>query len=543
MVDVGQNLSGWAAIDIEEARGTEVRLRYAEDVDADGNLDTHQIDVFVKSGAFQTDEYIAKGTSVEHWAPRFVYHGFRYIEIEGLSHPPTADSVRACVVHTDLPTRGAFECSNPLLNQIQQAARWSTLTNYHSIPTDCPHREKNGWTGDASLSAEQVLLNFNPLAAYRKWLHDIQDVQRPSGQIPGIVPTGGWGYNWGSGPAWDSALFLIPWYVYVYDGDDALLRMMYPAMARYFQFAESMLDGGIANFGLGDWCPPTGGPGDHACPTMVTDTAYVYVMAGVLEKSATMQGLDRDATRYRAAADRIRRAFRQKFVDEAAGQVLGHCQTSTATALYQGLLDPEEVPKFLKTLLNQLADADYHLDTGILGAKYVMHLLTDHGFGEIAYRVASQTTFPSWGHWIQQGATTLWEMWNGDGSHNHHMFSDISAWFYQALAGILPDPDDPGFHHIWLRPQVVSDLAYARAYHDGPYGRIRCAWEKMGDTLRIEVSVPANSHATLIWPEAYAEQVHRVNSGPALAVTRADSDGRYRIELGAGDYVLTGNGR
>lgn len=545
IVDVGQNIAGFARIRVREPRATTVTLRYAESLDEQGELDTKAIAELVTSGEFQTDRYVAKGEGEEVWAPRFVYHGFRYVEIDGLSHAPTSDSVQACVMHTDLPVRGEFTCSSDLLNRIQQAARWSTLTNYHSIPTDCPHREKNGWTGDASLSSEQVLLNFDPVAAYRKWMQDFLDIQRPSGQLPGIVPTGGWGFNWGSGPAWDSALFLIPWHVYLYTGDSDLLRTMLPAMERYLQFALTMMCDGIADFGLGDWCPPTGGPSGHACPTAVTDTAWVYVMARVLAKACERCMEPASASRYHGIADTIRRAFRTRFVDGETGRVEGDCQTATATALYQGLLEPSEVPRFLDTLLRQLKDRGEHLDTGILGAKYVMHTLAEHDLGEVGYRVASQTTFPSWGHWIAQGATTLWEMWDGGGSHNHHMFSDISAWFYQALAGIWPDEDDPGFHHIRFRPQVVAGLHYVRAHHDALYGRVSCEWRKRGDTLVLHVTVPVNCRATLFWPGAYGKDIRPLPHPDAAAhwqeaelPSEAGTATVFRLRSGA--YGFTG---
>lgn len=536
--DVGQNLSGWARIELQEPEGTEVTLRYAEDLDAQGRLDTSHIDIFVKSGAFQTDQYIAKGEGQEVWEPRFVYHGFRYVEVRGLSHPPTLGTVKARVVHTALESRGEFQCSNALLNQIQQAARWSTLTNYHSIPTDCPHREKNGWTGDAALSAEQVLLNFNPTTAYFKWMQDLRDVQRPSGQIPGIVPTGGWGYNWGSGPAWDSALFLIPWYVYLYEGNTLLLEQMYPAMAAYLRYAESMANHYLVDFGLGDWCPPTGGPAGHACPTAVTDTAYFYVMADVMAKTARVLGRRDDEGRYEALAEAIRNAFRQAFLDSASGRVVGDCQTSQACVLYQKLVNSDETERVLARLVEHVESKDRHLDAGILGAKYVMHSLTELGLVDLTYAMATQTTFPSWGHWLEQGATTLWEQWDGEGSHNHHMFSDISAWFYQGLAGIQADPGKPGYQHILLRPQPVPGLEWVRAWHESLYGRIECNWRTEGQRFTAEVRVPVNCQATLTLPRGYTEGLQEGGAEP-VGITVQEEGDQITVAMGSGDYRFT----
>lgn len=532
--DVGQNLSGWARIQVQGPAGSEVTLRYGESVDADGALDNQNIAVFVKSGAFQTDKYILKGEGVETWEPRFVYHGFRYVEVTGLSEPPTLDTLSARVVHTALSSRGSFECSDPLLNAIQTAALWSTLSNYHSIPTDCPHREKNGWTGDAALSSEQVLLNFDPMAAYHKWLNDFDDAQRPSGQLPGIVPTGGWGFNWGSGPAWDVALFLLPWYLFEYCGDRSALTAHYPQMCAYLTFAQSMMVQGLVEFGLGDWCPPTGGPGGHQCPTTVTDTAYVYVMADIAAKVAAILDRPEEERSHRALAQTVRDAFRRAFCDFEQGTVRGDCQTSTACALYQGLLEPEERSRFLATLIRQVEAADYHLDTGILGAKYVMHVLSAEGRSDLAYRIASQTSFPSWGHWLSQGATTLWECWNGDGSHNHHMYSDVSAWFYQGLAGILTDPLEPGFQHVVFRPQPVPGMDWAQAYHHSLYGEIGCRWEREGNAIVVTAEVPVNCHATLLLPKGAVlgdlEGQEAVGADVAAEGIRFGS-GRYRFSF------------
>ena len=248
---------------------------------------------------------------MEEWEPRFTYHGFRYVELTGWPGVPSVDDIDGRAVHTDLATAGMFECSNELLNRIQQAARWSTVSNFHGFPTDCPHREKCPWTGDASLSAEQVLLNYSPASAYAKWMDDIADVQRPNGQIPGIAPTGGWGYNWGSGPAWDSALTHIPWYVYLYTGDPGILEDHYEHMKRLVDFTGTMATDDSVSFGLGDWCPPVGEPDAHPCPTSVTSTAYYQAGASLVARAADLPGKTDDAARYAELAGRIRKAWQR----------------------------------------------------------------------------------------------------------------------------------------------------------------------------------------------------------------------------------------
>ncbi len=535
--DLGQNISGWAQIRVFTQPGHEIIIKYAEKIHQDGSLDASNISRLITGGEFQTDKYVTKGGGPEVWEPRFTYHGFQYIEVTGYPGIPTLDSLCGRVVHTALESRGSFSCSNELLNSIQKCARWSTLTNYHDIPTDCPHREKNGWTGDASLSSEQVLLNFAPSAAYTKWLRDFMDVQRLNGQLPGIVPTGGWGFNWGSGPAWDSAMILIPWNMYVYDGNFAILAEMYSGMARYIDFMSSMANGFLVDFGLGDWCPPEGGPDGYKCPTAVTDTGYYYADVSIMAKVALLLGRQKDAARFLLLAANIRQAFRKKFISQD-GTVMGNCQTSMACALYQGLVSDEEKPNVFKKLVEQVELKNRHIDCGILGAKYVMHTLTEYGRADLAYAIATQTDFPSWGNWIRQGATTLWETWNGDASRNHHMFSDISAWFYRGLAGLRPDPECPGFKHIIIRPAPVAGLEYSGASHESPYGHVSANWRVDGIRFVLEVSVPANCTATVTMPNFYCSGVTVSRaSGECMKTYGTDT---AEVELGSGKYTITG---
>lgn len=424
------------------------------------------------------------------------------------------------MVHTALETRGEFSCSNDLLNAIQRAALWATRGNFHGNPTDCPHREKNGWTGDAHLSAEQVLLNFDPRTAYHKWMGDFRDAQRQSGQLPGIIPTGGWGYNWGSGPAWDSATILIPWYLYLYDSDTATLVEHYDSMKRYVDYMTSMATDSIVDFGMGDWCPPTGSEEGHKCPRAVTDTAYYHVDASLLARIANALVKKSDARRYEKLAAKIRKAFRKKFLNRKTGEVTGNCQTSTACALYQGLVDEEEKPRVVAALVATVEEHKRHHDCGILGTKYLLHALTDAGRVDLAYANATQTDFPSWGHWIKQGATTLWEMWNGNGSHNHHMASDISDWFYKGLAGINPDPTAPGFKHFFIRPNPVGDLRWVCAWHLCPYGRIESNWTWENGTFTLDVLVPPNCTATALLPSRGERSLVSLEPGRHQLTTR-----------------------
>ena len=537
--DFGQNLAGRGRLRVSGPAGTTITIKYDERLLEDGTLDQRNRG-FV-AGQFQTDTYILKGKGVEVWEPCFAYEGFQYAQVEGFPGKPTLKSLVACVVHTDFESGGTFECSNDLLNHIQRNALWSYLSNFAGgYPTDCPHREKNGWTGDAHLASEMGFYNFNPAASYTKWIDDFDDAQDNEGGFPGIVPTGGWGY--GIGPAWDSAYILIPWYTYLYCGDKHILSAHYDGFKRYVDFLTGKAKGHIVSYGLGDWCPPERGANEPKSPAALTSTGYYYIDTLIVSKIARLLGKDEDAKKYSELAEVIRKAFNEKFYDAASGLYTGNCQTSQATALYQGLAQPEEDGKILATLLTEIDNHNGHLDCGILGTKYLLHVLTDRGRVDVAYKIATQRTFPSWGHWIEQGATTLWEDWHGGASLNHIMFGDISAWFYEALAGINPDPDNPGFKHIIIRPRPVDDLKWARAEHVSMYGRIRSAWTKQNGKFTLEIEIPANTTATVYIPYADAGKITE-NGKP---VSHADGvkligseDGCTVLSVGAGTYKFT----
>jgi alpha-L-rhamnosidase len=563
--DLGCNIAGWARLSVNGPAGTRITMRYAERLTPEGDIDQSAIYCLKDDGEFQTDKYILKGDGPEVWEPRFAYHGFQYVQVTGLPTPPTPDTITGCLVHTDLKSIGSFSCSNPLLNQIQQAALRSTLFNYHGMPTDCPQREKNGWTGDAHLSAEQTIYNFDVTSAYRKWLDDFADCQRHSGALPGIVPSAGWGYNWGAGPAWDSAFILIPWYLYIYRGDVEILQRHYAGMKRYLEFLAAMATDDIVHFGLGDWCPPTPASYQYKAPPSLTNTAYYYVDVSLVAKIAAILGKTGDAARYGRLAQRIKASARKHFYNPQDQRLVGHGQTAIACFLYQGLTEDDEQSLFKQFLLDAVAMCNDHLDCGILGTKYLLHTLTDLGEAEVAYRIVTQTDYPSWGYWLAQGATTLWEAWDGRASHNHHMFSDVSSWFYKTLAGIQPDPAHPGFKHIHIKPWPVGDLVHATGETHTPYGMVHSNWQIEHESFYLTVDVPANSTATVYVPFADTSmyndnkrptavegsgvndrgnrrQSNQVQASEGAVLLRITAD-RYVYRIGSGRYTFTASFR
>ncbi|MBL9137949.1 MAG: glycoside hydrolase family 78 protein [Verrucomicrobiales bacterium] len=543
IVDFGKNIAGVAEIETSGPPGLRVQWRYGERLTADGRLDTRDLDQHIKSqGAdqvFQTDSYTLRGTGTERWHARFTYHGFQYLEVTGLR--PSRDTFRALPVHSDIPRTGTFVCSDERLNKVQAAALRSFLNNFQGLPTDCPHREKNGWTGDAHLAAEQANFNFLPVTVHAKWIQDLTDEQRPTGELPGIVPTSGWGYDWGNGPAWDSALLLIPREAYTYFGDTDMFERHYEAMRHYVDYLTSKAEQGIVSIGLNDWAP-----WKTQTPAAITSTAYYYVDARIVAQAARWLGHAADAARYDALADGIRRAFNERFFQTDTATYGNGSQTALSCALYQDLVEPQYQAKVVERLVESIDRNAGHLDTGILGTKYLLNALLDHQRGDVAYQIVTQTNQPGWLWWIGQGATTLWEQWNGSESRNHIMFGDVSAWFYKAIAGIVPDPLAPGFRHFTIRPNPFGDLTWARGEYDSIRGRIISDWRLTDGIFRLRLTVPANTSATVHLPARPGARVREgrqeVSSSPDLRFVRQEDD-RVILEVGSGTYEFTSEWR
>ncbi|MGA2496894.1 MAG: family 78 glycoside hydrolase catalytic domain [Tepidisphaeraceae bacterium] len=561
--DIGQNLAGFAKLTVSGPAGTKVRMRYGERLAKDGSLDVADIAQHIvkkwPEQQYQTDTYVLKGSGVETWHARFCYHGFQYVEVTGFPGQPTLDNLRALYIHSDIPQAGKFECSNPMLNRIEQAARWSFLSNLQGIPTDCPHREKNGWTGDAHLAAEQGMFTYFPATIHAKWINDLGDEQRPTGELPGIVPTSGWGYAWGNGPAWDSAFLLIPYYQYIYYGDTENFRRHYDGMKRYVDYLTSRSKDGIVSIGLNDWAP-----WKTKTPAPITSTAYYYVDARIVALAAGLLGKDEDARHYRELAASVRKAFNARFYKADSGSYDNGSQTALSCAICQGLVEEGDRQRVLENLLAAVEKSNNHIDTGILGAKYLLNALLENGRADVAYRMVAQKDQPSWGWWLEQGATTLWEQWNGSESRNHIMYGDVVAWMYKALAGINPDPQSPGFAHVLIKPHVVGDLTSASGEYDSIRGRIISRWKLNGDEFQLNLILPPNMRATVSLPITAARAPETQGSqirGPILLpILPADNvresgkpaagavgvkflraeNGRSVYEVGSGSYVFSG---
>lgn len=480
--DFGENLAGNCEFTVTGARGDHMIAQYGERLDGRGGLDTENIATFCWEHRFQTDEYICAGEGEETWHGLFTYHGFRYVKITGAAK---VVSVRARVFHTELPQKGGFECDSEVLNAIQDAVLRSTKTNYHHMPTDCPHREKNGWTGDAHLSCEQALFNLDMAPAYRKWLNDFEDAQRPTGELPGILPTGGWGFVWGNGVSWDCACIVIPWQTYMATGDVRFLTEHYGLMDRYIDYMASVAENGISTIGLGDWCPPKEA---KPFPTEALLTGISIHLYEMMVKIAEITG--HSGTKFARLAEETRAAFHREFDGRVPDS-----QTYLSMLLFFNLTDDRE--GVAKRLVHEVRQANGHILTGIFGAKFLLQALTDAGEVETAYEIAAQKEYPGWYHMLSNGSGTLWEDWAGENSLNHHMFSPISAWFYRGIAGITIL--EPGYRRVRIAPSIPSEIRFFRAWHDAPMGRLTVEWKDgkltvtapAGMEVELDAAVPA----------------------------------------------------
>jgi len=529
LFDFGQNLAGWARIAVSGPAGTSVALRYGERLAPDGTLDTTLAARGVLSGEFQTDHYVLGGRGVEVWEPRFVYHGFRYLEVRGLAQTPDASTVTARVVHTDFPRIGQFESSSELLNQLFQAAVWSYRSNFVSIPTDCPQREKNGWTADAHLAAELGLLAFDSGPGYAKWLQDLRDEQQPSGALPAVVPTGGYGYLWGNGPAWDSALFLVPWYSYLYTGDPRPLTDSAENMQRYLDYLSTVpyLDANPPGW-LGDWVHL-----DQDTSAAVTHAIFHARDAEIAAVTARLCGDADGASRFDGIAAEVRRSFQGRYLDAATGRVANGTQTAQAGALYGRMVPDAHRAAVLAQLLANIQQTGGHINAGVLGAKWLPRALAAEGRPDVAYAMVSATDYPGWGNWMTRGATTLWENWDGSDSLNHAFFGDVAAWLMLSLGGIRPDPEQPGWKHIVFQPEPVDGLGWARAESLTSAGRVSSRWTRTVEDFVWDVSIPVGSDATLVIPFPGPREVL------APGTTAAGSaGGRPVLRAGSGDYRI-----
>ena len=536
--NLGRNISGISRISVKGPRGTEIRLKHGEMLNVDGSVNQANIDVHYRptddKDPFQTDIYILSGNGVETFYPHFNYKGFQYVEVTS-ALPIEVQSLTGIFMHSDVPSIGQVSSSNETLNKIWKATNVSYLSNLQGYPTDCPQREKNGWTGDAHIASETGLYSFDGITIYEKWLADHRDEQQPNGVLPAIIPTSGWGYTWANGPDWTSTIAIIPWNIYLFYGDSKLLSDSYLSLKRYVDHITDISPAGITDWGLGDWVPVK-----SKTPKELTSSIYYFVDATILAKTAKMLGNEDDAQKYGALSVKISDAINAKYLNKETGIYGSGLQTELSAPLFWGIVPDDLKQKVAENLAKRVVADGKHLDVGLLGTKTILNALSENGHADLAYEVAAQEDFPSWGWWIKNGATSLYENWPIDAqrdiSLNHIMFGEIGAWYYKALGGIKPDAEQPGFKNVLVEPHFVKGLNSFQTSHNGPFGEIKSAWKRDGNKIVYSLVVPANSTATLTLTGKKISKNKQV-----LFTQKKAETGRFSIRLAAGSYEFIVN--
>ncbi len=535
VVEFPKDISGWISLDIRDAKkGDIVSIRYDERVEKDfspvlpspgyphhimepaAGRDRRRIDCYFDAAAsfavcskdigFQTDRFVCTGEDKETYEPCFTYNGFRYVVIRGLRTAPKPEDIKAKFVHTAFPRLASFKCSDPVFNKLMSMADTAYRANFaDGFPTDCPHREKNGWTGDASIAAELAQYCYENTSAYEKWLRDIRDAQNAEGDLPGIVPTAGWGFKWGNGPAWDSALPVIAWNLYVYRDDRRILDEIYPTLKRYLEYTATKATGGLVKHGLGDWRPADR---KSAPSIMFTSSCYYLQAQQIAAHIAAIKGLKGDATRFAAGAKTTLDAINAK-LSTRPGVYDNGGQTAQGMALAFGVVPPGQIPAARARLIEAVEKAGGKTQMGILGMKHSLRALSDAGRSDLVFAMLVHEGSPSPADWVRKGGTALWEDWQDGASRNHIMFGDFACWAYQRLAGIrlpeggtsaVPNPSERAFKKILIAPEFIPQLDFVEAKVPTLFGDISVEWRRSGDSINLEVKVPANTSATLRLP-------------------------------------------
>jgi alpha-L-rhamnosidase len=531
--DLGRNIAGVTKLSVSAERSTVIHVKHGEQLDKNGRVDLSNIDVYYRPkdnmDPFQTDIWTLNGDPHEEFMPKFNYKGFQYVEVTSSSPITlTEKSLTGYFMHSDVPPVGKISSSNPLIDKLWQATNNSYLSNLFGYPTDCPQREKNGWTGDGHFGLETGLYNFDGITVYEKWLADHRDEQQPNGVLPDIIPTGGWGYGTANGTDWTSTIAIIPWNIYMFYGDSKALRDCYDNIKRYVNYVEHISPRGLTTFGRGDWVPVK-----SKSSLEYTSSVYYFVDATILAKTAKLFNKTADYTYYTALAEKIKTAINKKYLHEATGIYGNGTQTELSMAL-QWAVVPETQKAMVAANLAKRVEADgMHLDVGVLGARAILTALSDNRYADVAYKLAAQDTFPSWGWWIVNGATTLHENWDlsakRDISLNHMMFGEIGGWLFKGIGGINIDEQHPGFSNILLKPNFVNGLTHFESSHQGPYGTIVSSWRRKDDIVLYSVVVPANSSATISFPQASGKATY-LGKTKIPAVYNAGA-GKYEFEI------------
>jgi alpha-L-rhamnosidase len=516
IMDMGQNMAGWVRLKVRGKKGDRVVLRYAETLQKDGALYTANL-----RDAKVTDIYTLKGEGEEVWHPVFVFHGFRYVEIRGYPGRPAVDDFEGQVVYDDLATTGTFKTSDTLINQIYQNAWWGIQSNYKGMPIDCPQRnERMPWLGDRATGSLGESFLFDNENFYAKWLDDIGESQRPDGAIPDVAPAY-WNY-YSDNMTWPGTYLLVADMLYNQFGDRRPIERHYASMKKWLFYMGGKYgkDGLMTKDKYGDWCVPPESPEliHSKDPSRNTDgqliaTAYYYHLLKLMQGFAGLIHQRADSRSFAAMAVRVRDAFNKKFFDRGKRYYGNNTVTANLLPLYFGIVPASDSGVVFAQIVEKIEKEDKgHISTGVIGTQWLMRGLTDRGRPDLAFRIADNKDYPSWGYMVRQGATTIWELWNGDSanpamnSQNHIMLlGDLLTWFYEDLGGIAPA--SPGFKTLLMRPCFPEGLDNVQAGYRTPYGLVKSEWRRADGVLNWDISVPPNTRARVQLPSGQVEEV------------------------------------
>lgn len=494
-----ENNAGVCRLKISGKVGQKITLTYGELIDEKG-VDLSNLTFGERSPSFvHKDIYICKGEENEIYTPRFTYHGFQYAFVEGLDDEQAKEDLLTFIVfHSNLKQVGSFSCSDEIVNKIQQITVRSDISNFHYFPTDCPQREKNGWTGDIALSSEQIMLNFSAENSFSEWLNNMRAQQWENGKVYSIIPTSGWGEY--SGSSWDSALMQATYHAYKYSGDKKILQDNIDAMRKYLRYAKTQEnENGLFAYGYGDWVQVDREAHEHTTPTEITNS---LALVDSCEKTLRVMRALNDYTDYEFVTDfmaQIKDRFRRVYLSSGVIKKPYDTQTAISMALYTGVFTVDEIEGAVKQLVEVIHASDDHFDIGVLGSRVLFRVLSTYGYADLAFKLITQKTHPSYANQVLSGATTLWELFvdvdeNGKpkkgqfSSLNHHFWGDVSAWFYKYLCGININPQLTDPYLIEIDPKFVSALDYAKAEREYLGEKISVEWRRNGDKFDVTVN-------------------------------------------------------
>jgi alpha-L-rhamnosidase len=550
VIDMGQNMVGWVKLKVQGPAGSVVTLHHAEVLDKAGNFYTENL-----RAAKQAIQFTLKGTGVETFEPHFTFQGFRYVLVQGFPGELAKENVSGVVIHSDMRPVGSFESSSPLINKLQHNIIWGQKGNFLDVPTDCPQRdERLGWTGDAQVFARTAAFNMDVAGFYTKWLKDFTADQLESGSIPFVIPDvlSSKDRPAGGAAGWADAAVIIPWTMFLTYGDTRVLEDQYSSMSKWIEYMRKragddyIWDG---DYHFGDWLAFATTRPDYPGATTGTDliaTAFFAHSTDLMSRIARVLGKNDDAQRYADLFNKISVAFQKEFVTERA-RVGEGTQTAYVLALQFDLL-PEKLRKVAAERLAREVRGRKHLTTGFLGTPYICHVLSRYGYLEEAYLLLNREDYPSWLYPVKQGATTIWERWDGqkpDGSFqdtgmnsfNHYAYGAVGDWMYGVIAGIDIDPAAPGYKHIFIRPQPGGGFTYARASHETMYGKVSSDWQVKDGQFNLAIEIPANTRATVRLPKAALDKVTEGGKPPTDFRSRQDGSDVV-VEVGSGRYLF-----